>query len=162
MTEYTVLGKRLPRVDAQDKAIGRAMYSGDISLPNMLYGKVLRSPYAHAKIRKLDVSKAKALKGVMAVITAEDVPEQKEKSSPKSPRLAREKVLYAGQPIAAVAAINLDIAVEAVSLIEVDYEELPPVMDAFEAMKPDAVLIFPDVYTNLQVLGQTGKTSTLR
>ena len=67
MTEYTVLGKRLPRVDAQDKAIGRAMYSGDISLPNMLYGKVLRSPYAHAKIRKLDVSKAKALKGVMAV-----------------------------------------------------------------------------------------------
>ena len=159
MTEYTVLGKRLPRVDAQDKATGRAMYSGDISLPNMLYGKVLRSPYAHAKIRKLDVSKAKALKGVMAVITAEDVPEQKEKSSPKSPRLAREKVLYAGQPIAAVAAINLDIAVEAVSLIEVDYEELPPVMDAFEAMKPDAVLIFPDVYTNLQVLGQTGKTT---
>ena len=160
MSEYSILGKRLPRVDALDKATGRALYSADFSLPNMLYGKVLRSPYAHAMIRRLDISKAQALKGVMAVITADDIPERKEKSSPRTPQLAREKVVFAGQPVAVVAAINPYIADEALGLIEVDYEELPPVMDALEAMKSDATLIFPDMYTNLQVPGQPGKAAS--
>ena len=74
MSDYAILGKRVPRVDALDKAMGRALYSADISLPNMLYGKILRSPYAHAIIRRLDISRAQALKGVKAVVTAADIP----------------------------------------------------------------------------------------
>ena len=77
MSEYSVVGKRVNRVDALAKVTGKALYSADISLPNMLYGKVLWSPYAHARIRRLDVAKALALEGVMAVITAADVPGQK-------------------------------------------------------------------------------------
>jgi xanthine dehydrogenase molybdenum-binding subunit len=157
MPEYSVLGKRLPRVDALDKATGRALYSGDISLPGMLYGKALRSPYAHAMIRRLDISRAQALKGVMAVITAADIPEKKRSDKSRVPRLAREKVVFAGQPIAVVAAINPYIAEEALGLIRVDYEELAPVMDALEALKPDATLIHPDMYNNFDVRGQNGK-----
>ena len=74
MTNYSVIGKRYSRADALDKVTGKALYTGDISLPNMLYGKVLRSPHPHANIRRLDVSKARALNGVLAVITADDIP----------------------------------------------------------------------------------------
>jgi CO/xanthine dehydrogenase Mo-binding subunit len=150
MPEYSVVGKRVNRVDALAKVTGKALYAADIILPNMLYGKVLWSPHAHARIRRLDVSKALALEGVMAVITAADVPGRKvEEEYPNAMTscLAREKVIFAGQPIAAVAAINPNLAEEALKLIEVDYEELPSVIDVLEAMKPDAPLVHPNSYT---------------
>ena len=155
MPKYSVVGKRVNRVDALAKVIGKALYCADINLPNMLHGKILWSPYAHARIRRLDVAKALALEGVMAVITAADVPGQKsegENLNPMTCCLAREKVIFAGQPVAAVAAINPYIAEEALGLIEVDYEELTPVIDVLEAMKPDAPLVHPNMYTeNLPV-----------
>jgi len=150
MPEYSVIGKRVNRVDALAKVTGKALYGADIILPNMLYGKVLWSPYAHAKIRILDVSKARALEGVKAVITAADVPGQKKEEEYPNPMtccLTREKVIFAGQPVAAVAAINPHIAEEALELIEVDYEELTPVIDVLEAMKPDAPLVHLNSYT---------------
>jgi CO/xanthine dehydrogenase Mo-binding subunit len=148
MPEYSVVGKRVNRVDALAKVTGKALYSADISLPGMLYGKVLWSPYAHARIRRLDVAKAQALEGVMAVITAADVPgKQNEGENPMTSCLAREKVIFAGQPVAAVAAINPYVAEGALGLIEVDYEELTPVVDVLEAMKPDAPLVHPNMYT---------------
>jgi xanthine dehydrogenase molybdenum-binding subunit len=150
MPEYSVVGKRVNRVDAMAKVTGKAFYGADIILPNMLYGKVLWSPYAHARIRHLDGAKALASEGVMAVITAADVPGQKNEEEYPNPMtccLAKEKVIFSGQPVAAVAATNPHIAEKALELIEVDYEELPSVIDVLEAMKPDAPLVHPDSYT---------------
>jgi len=150
MSEYSVVGKRVSRVDALAKVTGKAIYAADISLPNMLYGKILWSPYAHARIRRLDVAKAQALGGVMAIITATDVPKQEgeeEYPNPMTCCVAREEVIFAGQPVAAVAAINPHIAEEALGRIEVDYEELPSVIDVLEAMKLDAPLVHPNSYT---------------
>jgi xanthine dehydrogenase molybdenum-binding subunit len=155
MPEYSVVGKRMNRVDALAKVTGKALYAADIILPNMLYGKVLWSSYAHASIRCLDAAKALALEGVMSVITAADVPRQKNEEEYLNPMaccLAGEKVIFAGQPVAAVAAINPSIAEKALGLIEIDYEELPLVIDVLEAMKPDAPLVHPDSYSeNLPV-----------
>jgi len=131
MPEYSVIGKRVPRVDAVDKVVGTALYSADIVLPQMLYGKVLRSPYPHAMIRRLDVAKALALDGVMAIITAADVPGYQDKNElvfPGLPHLVKQKVAFAGQPVAVVAAINPYIAQEALGLIEVEYKELTPLL----------------------------------
>ena len=159
MPEYSILGKRLPRIDALDKATGKALYSADITLPNMLYGKVLRSPCAHAIIRRLDISRAQALKGVKAIITAADIPKNKAFDPSIVPYLAKGKSLFVGHAVAVVAAINTDIAEKALGLIEIDYEELPPVLDVLEAMKPNAPLIHPDMFTNLMVPGQPGKAT---
>jgi len=148
MPEFTVIGKRFPRVDAHDKVTGKSMYAADIVLPNMLHGKILRSPYAHARIKKIDTSRAVTMEGVMAVITAADAPGLMKKDSelnPMLPMLAREKVVYVGQPLAAVAALNPNIAEEALSLIDVEYEVLTPVLDVLEAMRPDAPVIHPDL-----------------
>src|SRR3984957_19300768 len=134
----------------------RAMYGADLKLPGMLYGKVLRSPHAHARILKIDTSKAAKLPGVKAVITAADLPEQKnEFIGPERVAvnfwhvtrniLAREKALYEGHAIAAVAATSASIAEEAAALIDVQYEVLPHVIDVDEAMKPDAPLLFEDM-----------------
>jgi xanthine dehydrogenase molybdenum-binding subunit len=150
MPEYSMLGKRIPRVDALAKVTGSALYSADISAPNMLYGKVLWSPHAHAEIRRLDVKKALALDGVKGVITAADVPGRKngeENLHLMTSCLAGNKVIFAGQPVAAVAAINPEVAEEALSLIEVDYEEFIPADDVLEAMKPGAPLVHPDTHT---------------
>lgn len=160
MPEYSVVGKRVPRIDALPKVTGEAIYSGDVMLPRMLYGKILRSPYPHGIIKRLDVTRAQGLDGVKSVITAEDVPGFKGKSAlfcPEAPHLAREKVLYAAQPVAAVAATSLRIAEEAIGLIEVEYEELPPILDTAESMKPETPLIYPDLYTNRVSTGTTGK-----
>ncbi len=151
MAKYSVVGKRIPRIDALSKVTGTAVYSGDVSLPNMLYGKVHRSPHAHAIIRRLDVTKAQALEGVQAVITASDVPGYQNRSPlllVEMPHLAQEKVTYAEQPVAVVAATSIEIAEKAVDLIEVEYEELPPILDVLEAMKPATPPIYPDLYTN--------------
>ena len=152
MPEYSVVGKRLPRVDALDKVTGSAVFSGDVALPHMLHGKVLRSPYPHAVIRRLDVSKAKALDGVMAVVTASDVPGYKKHGTlalAELPHLAMDKVVYAGQPLAAVAAVTVETAEKALDLIEVEYEELQPILDTVEAMRPGSPLIHPELSTTV-------------
>ena len=145
MAEHTSIGKRPPRIDALDKVTGGAAFSADIVLPNMLHGKVLRSPHAHAMITRLDTSRARDLDGVMAVITAADVPVMQnddEILAPMNPTMAKRKVVFAGQPVAALAATSLAVAEEAVNLIEVEYEPLPFVTDVLEAMKPDAPVIY--------------------
>ncbi len=151
MAKHSVVGKRVARIDALSKVTGTAVYSGDVTLPDMLYGKVCRSPHPHAIIRRLDVTKAQALEGVRAVITAADVPGYQNRSPlliVEMPHLAQEKVVYAEQPVAVVAATSIDIAEKAVELIEVAYEELPPILDVLESMKPEAIPIYPNLYTN--------------
>src|SRR6202167_1202437 len=152
------VGTRPIRPDGVPKVTGRAMYGADLKLPGMLYGKVLRSPHAHARILKIDTTKAAKLPGVKAVVTAADLPDQKnEFIGPERVAvnfwhvtrniLAREKALYEGHAIAAVAATSASIAEEALSLIKVDYEVLPHVFDVDEAMPPDAPLLFADMLT---------------
>ncbi|MSP02558.1 MAG: xanthine dehydrogenase family protein molybdopterin-binding subunit [Acetobacteraceae bacterium] len=152
------VGTRPIRPDGVPKVTGRAMYGADLKLPGMIYGKVLRSPHAHARILKIDTSKAEALPGVKAVCTSADLPEQKnEFIGPERVAvnfwhvtrniLAREKALYEGHAIAAVAATSASIAEEAAALIEVTYEVLPHVIDVDEAMKPGAPLLFEDMKT---------------
>jgi xanthine dehydrogenase molybdenum-binding subunit len=155
---YKVIGTRPIRHDGVDKVTGRAKYGADIKLTGMLYGAMLRSPHAHAKIKRIDTSQAAALPGVRAVVTAADLPEQGDRVVElgegavnmrhlSSNVLAREKVLYKGHAIAAVAADNIHIAGEAVKLIKVEYELLPPVLDVRKAMQPDAPILNDDVRT---------------
>jgi len=151
MAKYSVVGKRLPRIDALSKVTGTAIYSGDVVLPDMLYGRILRSPHAHALIRRLDVSKARSLEGVKAVITADDVPGYKNRNPlllVEMAHLAQNKVVYASQPVAVVAATSIEIAEKAVGLIKIEYEELPPILDVLESMKPETPPIYSDLYTN--------------
>jgi len=153
-----VVGTRPVRPDGVPKVTGLARYGADFALPGMLWGDILRSPHAHARIRGIDTSKARALPGVKAVITSADFPEQKyEFLGPERVAInfwhmtrnimAREKVLYEGHAVAAVAAINKAVASEALRLIEVDYEPLPHVIDVDAAMQPDAPLLFEDMIT---------------
>ncbi len=153
MNEYRVIGKRVPRVDGVAKATGKAEYTADIVLPEMLHGKVLRSPYPHARILSIDTSKAKAVPGVKAVITAKDIPEVKPgmlagDAGDQSP-LAVDRVRYIGEEIAALAAVDEDTAEEALDLIKVDYEELPAVYDAEEAMKEGAPQVHDHIQNNI-------------
>jgi CO/xanthine dehydrogenase Mo-binding subunit len=156
--ELKVVGTSPVRPDGVPKVTGCAQYGADFSLPGMLWGKILRSPHAHARIRKIDTSKAQALKGVKAVMTSADLPDQKfDYVGPERVAvnfwhmtrniMAREKVLYEGHAVAAVAATTQAIADEALKLIEVDYEVLPHVIDVDEAMKPEAPLLFEDMIT---------------
>lgn len=152
MDNYSVIGKRFPRIDALSKVTGTAIFSGDVLFPNMLHGKILRSPYPHARIRRIDISKAKAMPGVAAVITAEDVPGYKKKNPlllAEMVHMALDKVIYESQPVAVVAAETQEIAEQALGLIDVEYEELTPVLDVMEAMVPETPLLYPDLYTNL-------------
>src|SRR5689334_16664388 len=141
---FRVIGTRPIRHDGTDKVTGRAKYGADYAFPGMLHGKVLRSPHAHARINSINYEKALKLPGVMAVITGADFPrpstdmvaivgEYRVNAHHLSYNaMAREKVLYDGHPVAAVAAINPHIAEEALGLIEVDYERLPAVMTVDE------------------------------
>ncbi len=144
MQQYSVVGKSIPRVDGSLKATGEAKFTVDIALPGMLYGKILRSPYPHAKILSIDTSKAEALPGVKAVITGKDSGEVRFSfiDTPRYPAdqcpLAIDKVRFIGEEVAAVAAVSEDTAQEALGLIEVEYEELPAVFDPEEAMKDGA------------------------
>ena len=151
--EYKVVGTRPVRHDGADKVTGMARYSADINLPGMLYGKVLRSPHAHARIKSIDTSKAEAMAGVRAVITGADIVEPTGRASDLAEGaminfkflsnniMAQDKALYKGHAIAAVAAVNAHLAEEALSRIEVEYEVLPPVMLAREAMADGATLV---------------------
>ena len=155
---YQVIGTRPVRHDGADKVTGRAQYGADVRLPRMLYGRVKRSPVAHARLISVDTSKAEALDGVLAVLTAADLPDPGDRVVPtirgltplrwlRGFLLANEKLLFRGHPIAAVCATDPHIAEDALDLIEVEYEELPPVLDVQEAMSDAAPVLHPDLRT---------------
>ena len=139
MKKYNLIGKRLPRVDARDKVTGKALYTDDLSLPRMLCGAILRSPLPHAAIVSIDTSKAIKLPGVKAIVTATDTPQIKFGIISRSPKymdeypLAVDRVRFIGEEVAAVAAVDADVALEALELIRVEYEELAAVFDPQEA-----------------------------
>jgi CO/xanthine dehydrogenase Mo-binding subunit len=152
------IGTRQLRPDGVDKVTGRARFGADISLPGMLVGKVLRSPLPHARLKSIDTSKAAALPGVKAVVTRDDFQDLPSEFVPAGEMLvnyrdmvrnvmAREKVLYEGHPVAAVAATSARIAKEALKLIEVEYEPLPHVIDVVQAMQDDAPILHEDMFT---------------
>jgi CO/xanthine dehydrogenase Mo-binding subunit len=153
------VGTRAPRPDGVDKVTGRAKFGADLSMPNMIVGKVLRSPHAHARIKSVDTSKAEALAGVKAVITAAVFQKQSTELLPAGEMqvnyhdvarnvMAHDKVLYDGHAVAAVAATTSAIADEALALIDVDYEVLPHVIDVVAAMKDDAPILHEDMFTD--------------
>ncbi|HWB52356.1 MAG TPA: xanthine dehydrogenase family protein molybdopterin-binding subunit [Stellaceae bacterium] len=156
--ELRVVGTRPIRPDGVDKVTGRANFGADQRLPGMLYGKIKRSPYPHARIVGIDAAKALALPGVRAVVTSADFPEIPSEEAfvgegPMNFRdlsrnvMARDKVLYEGHAVAAVAATSPLVAAEAVELIEVEYEQLPYVIDVEDAMAPDAPILHADMFT---------------
>ena len=155
-TEYRVIGTRPLRPDGVDKLTGRSVYSADVQLPRMAYGRILRSPHAHAQIRRIDTTAAEALPGVLAVMTGMDLPAAaasmdlgeggvQDMSHASNNVMANGKALYQGHAVAAVAATSLRIAEEALDLIRVDYTPLPPVMDVRAAMEPDTPLLHDDL-----------------
>jgi len=153
----SVLGRHLPKLNSVPAVTGRNEYTVDLSLPGMLYARILRSPHAHARIVRLDVGRARALPGVAAVVTSEDVrPSYLGGSVRHRPLLATKVVRCIGEPIAAVAAVDETTAAKAIGLIEVDYEPLPAVFDVNAATAPGAPLIHPDksIYARLPALDQ--------
>ncbi len=154
---FKVVGTRPIRHDGADKVTGRAQYGADFNAAGLLHGKTLRSPHAHARIKSIDTSKAEALAGVRAVVTSKDFPPAKETANYglgdqpmdrfRGNILAGDKVLYTGHAIAAVAATSPHIAEEAVDLIEVDYEVLPAVLTAPDAMADGAPILISDLTT---------------
>ena len=142
MTTYSVVGKPVTRQEGPDKVSGTFLYSADVTLPGMIWGKVLRSPYPHAKIIKIDASKALGMPGVRAVITGQDTAGMRIGRSVRDvPLLAADVVRFVGEKVAAVAADDPDAAEEALLMIEVEYEPLPAVFDPVEAMDPGAPLV---------------------
>jgi CO/xanthine dehydrogenase Mo-binding subunit len=152
------VGTRQVRPDGVDKVTGRATFGADLYVPNMLVGKVLRSPHPHARIVSMDLSKAAALPGVKAVVNKDDICDLPSEMVPAGEMMvnyrditrnvmAREKVLYEGHAVAAVAAVSESVARKALSLIEVEYEVLPHVIDVMDAMKPDAPLLHEGLIT---------------
>jgi len=157
-SDLKVVGTRPIRPDGVEKVTGRALYSADTRVAGMLWGKILRSPHAHARIVSIDTSKAEALKGVHAVVTSKDFPAIKSEEAfvgegPMNFRdlsdniMARNKALYEGHAVAAVAATTPAIADEAMALIDVTYEVLPHVIDVDDAMKADAPVLHADMFT---------------
>jgi CO/xanthine dehydrogenase Mo-binding subunit len=149
MENFSSVGKRIPKRDAIDKVTGRATYIQDLKVPGMLYGRILRSKYPHARIVRIDTSRARKLLGVRAVITAEDVPAIRYGFMKDQPVLKSGKVRSYRDEVAAVAAIAPDIADEALNLITVEYEALPGVFDPLEAMKQDAPLVHEENKNNV-------------
>jgi 4-hydroxybenzoyl-CoA reductase alpha subunit len=157
MSNYSVIGKRVHNVDGTEKVTGSAKYPFDLVLPNMLYGKILRSPHPHAKILKIDTRRAKRLVGVKAVVTGKDTLGRKQGIWRRFPELCDEEILcrykarYIGDAVAAVAAIDEDTAEEALDLIDVEYEPLLAVFDPLEAIKEDAPQIHEGVELNINI-----------
>src|ERR1700689_1213321 len=153
-----IVGTRPIRPDGVDKVTGRANFGADMKMPGMLHGKVKRSPHPHARIVKIDTSRALALPGVRAVVTSADFPEIPSEEAfvgegPMNFRdlsrnvMARDKVLYEGHAVAAVAASTQAIANQALELIDVEYKVLPFVIDVEAAMAPDAPILHDDLFT---------------
>src|SRR5262244_2236170 len=152
------VGTRTIRPDGVDKVTGRARFGADFSLPGQLIGRVLRSPHPHARIVSIDTSKAEVLPGVKAIITRADFPDQPSEFIPAGEMMmnykdvvrnvmAREKALYEGHAVAAVAATSAVVARRALKLIDVKYEVLPHVIDVVEAMRPGAPVLHDDMFT---------------
>ncbi len=170
-TQYKVIGSRPPRPDGVDKVTGRAVYGNDTQLPGMLYGCILRSPHAHARIVSINTSRAEALPGVKAVVTSADLPDLADRFEDlgeggtanmryaSNNILADDKVLYDGHAIAGVAAIDLSTAEDAVALIEVTYEVLPPILNVHQAMDEDAAILLEDLRTDELGEQQEGLTN---
>ena len=154
-----VVGKRLPRIDAKERVTGEAIYPADLALPGMAHAKLLRSPLAHARIRRIDTARAKAMQGVLAVVTAADFPALPvgcmipmgetgyDMWMVAAINMARDKVHWVGQPIAGVAAVDIHTATAALALIDVEYEPLEPVLDIVAAMAADAPVLHDHVFT---------------
>lgn len=154
MSDYAVLGKRLPRIDGPVKTAGTARFTDDLALPGMLHGKILRSPHAHARILNIDTSAAERLSGVRGVIVGTDFGDYRYGLKPDTRDeypLARGKVRYLGEEVAAVAAVDEDTALAALELIQVDYEVLPAVTDPEEALQEGAPRIHEDKPGNISV-----------
>ena len=145
---YRYIGKPMARRDATDIVTGAVQYTDDLKFQNLLYGKVLRSPHAHALIRSIDKSKAQALGGVKAVLTWEDIPDFRG-GTPRNVRVLDKKVRYMGDAVALVAATTEEIADEALDLIEVEYEVLPAVFDIDSALKPGAPAVYEEYPDNI-------------
>ncbi|MGH7769817.1 MAG: xanthine dehydrogenase family protein molybdopterin-binding subunit, partial [Candidatus Binatia bacterium] len=146
VTDKHVVGVPAPRVEGEQKVTGRAVYAVDVVLPGMLWVKVLRSPVPHARIKNIVIDKARALPGVRAVITGKDISGAKiGKKIIDMPVLAEDVVRFVGEKVAAVAAETEDTAAQAIDLIEVEYEELPPVLDPLQAMMAGAPILHPEV-----------------
>jgi CO/xanthine dehydrogenase Mo-binding subunit len=153
---YNVVGRPETRLDGADKVTGKAVYTVDVELPGMAYGKILRSPYAHARVKRVDARKAEVLPGVYAVITRDDQrglgmfgAAYKDQTI-----VAIDKVRYVGDPVAAVAAIDEATAEEALNLIDVEYDELPAVTSIEEALAPDAPLVHDSSSSGGEMMGQ--------
>ena len=146
--ELKYVGHSVARVDGVEKVTGKAKFVGDLIIPGMLHGKILRSTYPHARVRSIDASNAESLSGVVAVLTAADIADLNPIYNGR-PVIAMNKVHYVGEPVAAVAALDLPTAEEASALIEVDYEELPAVVGMDAAIRKDAPLIHEEKGSNI-------------
>ncbi len=146
--DLKVVGHNVARVDAIDKVTGKAKFVGDLVIPGMLCGQILRSPYPHARIVSIDASEAEALDGVSGVLTAKDVADLDPYYNGR-PLIAIEKARYVGEPVAAVAAEDEQTALEALSLIKVGYEDLPSSVGLEEALRKGAPLVHDDQKDNI-------------
>ena len=144
--DLKAIGTRPVRPDGIDKVTGRAAFGADLNLPGMLYGRVLRSPHAHARVKRVDVSRARAAEGVLAAVSGADFPDARDDLAKNV--IARDKVLYHGHAVAAVAAKTLDQAEAALDLIDVEYEVLKPVLTLDDAMASGATLVNESQHTN--------------
>ena len=139
---HRIVGQPIGRLDGADKVSGAARYSADVTLPGMIWGKALRSPLPHARILGIDTSKARALPGVLAVLTAADLPDVLVgRRMFDMPVLARDRVRFIGEKVAVVAAADPDVAEEALALIDVEYDDLPAIIDLAKALESDAPLV---------------------
>ena len=154
MSDYNIIGKRMPRIDSRAKVMGKVRFSADIKLHGMLVGKIKRCPYAHARIINIDTSKALALPGVKAVVTGKDTEGVKWGVfgyTRDQQFIQTDKARYIGDEVAGVAAVDEDTALKAIDLIEVEYEELPAVFEPMDAMASDTELIHEDFPNNINI-----------
>lgn len=152
MDHFSVVGRTITRAEGPDKVSGKAAYAADEVLPGIIWGKAVRSALPHAKILRVDTSKAKAHSGVLAVVTADDMPDVLiGRHLQDTPVLARERVRFIGEKIAVVGAETREIAEEAAALVDVDYEELPAVFDPVEAVQEGTPVLHPNLawYVNV-------------
>lgn len=159
---YRILGKDVKRSDAFVKVTGKAVYLHDIKLPGMLECRLLKSPYAHARILNIDTSKAERVPGVRGILTYKDVPQTpiRAHSSPHHTyRVLPKEVFYVGEQVAAVAAETVQAAMDAIELIKVEYEPLPAIFDPVDAMKPDAPIMYPEMPDNMSPSNFPNETS---
>jgi CO/xanthine dehydrogenase Mo-binding subunit len=146
MEDFSVIGKSMPLMDGVEKVTGEGIYGVDAKLPGMIHGRILRSPYPHAKILSIDTSQAEKLPGVYAVVTASDMPDRRVGVSLKDEYIfAKDKVRYVGEAVAAVAAVDVETADQALQAIQVEYQELEPVFDALEARREGAPIVHEDL-----------------